>query len=95
MNAKFQICVVGSASFDLFLIVDHFPAEGETLQSQDSFIKNGGKGANQAVASAKLGGKTAFAGQVYYWFIDKNKYNYTYIYIYQLLKRKRLNQPPF
>ena len=41
-----QICVVGSASFDLFLLVHHFPVEGETLQAKDSFIKNGGKGAN-------------------------------------------------
>ena len=41
-----KICVVGSGSFDLFLCVHHFPAEGETINTTDSFIKNGGKGAN-------------------------------------------------
>ncbi|KAL4463941.1 hypothetical protein ABPG74_005878 [Tetrahymena malaccensis] len=60
---NYSICVVGSGSFDLFLLVNHFPVEGETLQANDSFIKNGGKGANQAVAAAKLGAKTIFAGQ--------------------------------
>jgi sugar/nucleoside kinase (ribokinase family) len=41
-----EICIIGSGSFDLFLCVDHFPKEGETLNTTDSFIKNGGKGAN-------------------------------------------------
>ena len=38
--------VVGSANIDLFLIVDNFPKEGETITSKNSFIKFGGKGAN-------------------------------------------------
>lgn len=59
-----DICVVGSGSFDLFLVVNHFPVEGETLQANEAFIKNGGKGANQAVAAARLEAKTTFAGQV-------------------------------
>jgi ribokinase len=37
--------------------------QGETLNTIDSFIKNGGKGANQAVAASKLGAQTLFAGQ--------------------------------
>ena len=54
-NTQKQICLVGSGSFDLFLCVHHLPIEGETLNTTDSFIKNGGKGANQAVAASKLG----------------------------------------
>ncbi|EGR29373.1 ribokinase, putative [Ichthyophthirius multifiliis] len=60
---KYSICVICSGSFDLFLIVPRFPVEGETMPAKKSYIKNGGKGANQAVAASKLGSSTIFAGQ--------------------------------
>lgn len=41
-----SICVVGSGNSDLFLVVTHFPVEGETLEAKDVYSKNGGKGAN-------------------------------------------------
>lgn len=68
-NPSFEICVLGSANSDHFLEIDDFPKEGETIGAKviewfikNSYIKNGGKGANQAVASALLGSKTIFAG---------------------------------
>ena len=59
---KFTICVLGSANQDQFLVVDHFPVEGETIQASDKFYKCGGKGANQCVSVSKLNCKTTFAG---------------------------------
>ncbi|KAM3135405.1 hypothetical protein pb186bvf_012424 [Paramecium bursaria] len=58
----FDICILGSANSDLFLEVQDFPKEGETIAAKKSYIKNGGKGANQAVASSLLGSKSIFAG---------------------------------
>eukprot|EP01016_Furgasonia_blochmanni_P025744 TRINITY_DN2755_c0_g1_i11.p1 TRINITY_DN2755_c0_g1~~TRINITY_DN2755_c0_g1_i11.p1 ORF type:complete len:366 (+),score=47.38 TRINITY_DN2755_c0_g1_i11:91-1188(+) len=58
------VCVLGSANSDLFIEVSKIPEVGETLQAKSSFIKNGGKGGNQAVATGRLNVKTYFAGQV-------------------------------
>jgi ribokinase len=59
-----QIVVVGSANADLVLDVDHRPAAGETILGSDVVTTPGGKGANQAVAAAKVGGDVAFIGCV-------------------------------
>ncbi len=56
--------MLGSANADYFLYVNNIPAKGETLQAQKYMTANGGKGANQAVAAAKLNGNTTFLGQV-------------------------------
>ena len=59
-----KILVVGSVNMDLILQTERLPAAGESrLGSQYSFAL-GGKGANQAVAAARLGAQTAFAGAV-------------------------------
>ena len=42
----------------------NIPAKGETLQAERYMTANGGKGANQAVAVAKLAGSSHFIGQV-------------------------------
>ncbi|CAD8169824.1 unnamed protein product [Paramecium octaurelia] len=63
-QSQYQICVLGSANSDHFLEVEDFPKEGETIASKKSYLKNGGKGANQAVASALLKSKIIFAGQI-------------------------------
>lgn len=60
----FPICVIGSANNDQYLIVPKFPSEGETIQANESFIKNGGKGANQAVSAGRLNAKICFSGQI-------------------------------
>ncbi|KAJ0115319.1 hypothetical protein J7T55_012596 [Diaporthe amygdali] len=49
-----RICVLGSLNIDLVSYVPHHPAPGETLTSNSFTVSPGGKGANQAVACAKL-----------------------------------------
>lgn len=59
-----KILVIGSLNMDLVTYVSHLPAAGETISSF-KFLKNpGGKGANQAVAAAKLGANVAMIGKV-------------------------------
>ncbi|MEW6401150.1 MAG: ribokinase [Chloroflexota bacterium] len=52
---KPKIVVVGSANTDLVVKVKHLPAPGETVLGGNYMIAQGGKGANQAVAAARLG----------------------------------------
>ncbi len=49
-----DIVVVGSLNMDVIVEVEHFPGEGETLHAQRMSNGCGGKGANQAVACARL-----------------------------------------
>lgn len=56
--------VVGSANLDLVVRVERHPAPGETLLGSDYQRHAGGKGANQAVAAARLGAPVAFVGCV-------------------------------
>lgn len=58
------IVVVGSANLDIVVPVPHHPARGETVLGGDHQQVPGGKGANQAVAAARLGGDVAFVGCV-------------------------------
>lgn len=60
MNEKKKILVIGSANTDMVISAEHFPKPGETLIGHDFMTNHGGKGANQAVAAARLGGYTAF-----------------------------------
>jgi ribokinase len=55
-----KIVVVGSANTDWVLRVAHLPRPGETVTSSSSFQVLGGKGANQAVAAARLGAEVTF-----------------------------------
>ena len=58
------IVVVGSANLDIVVPVPHHPSRGETVLGGDHAQIPGGKGANQAVAAARLGGDVAFIGRV-------------------------------
>lgn len=60
MKEKSKILVVGSANTDMVISADHYPLPGETMMGHDFMTNYGGKGANQAVAAARLGGNTAF-----------------------------------
>ena len=64
MKENKKILVVGSANTDLVISADHFPLPGETMFGHGFMTNHGGKGANQAVAAARLGGDTAFVGKV-------------------------------
>jgi ribokinase len=59
-----SICVVGSANLDLNTYVDRLPAPGETIHGRRFTTGYGGKGANQAVMAARLGGPVALVGRV-------------------------------
>ena len=58
MNTK--ILVLGSVNADHVLRLERFPRPGETLTGSSYNVIPGGKGANQAVACARLGGDTQF-----------------------------------
>lgn len=59
-----QILVVGSANADLVIHSSKMPLLGETLTGSNFQINAGGKGLNQTVAIAKLGGNVSFLGAV-------------------------------
>src|SRR5690349_18612974 len=58
------VLVVGSVNADLVVTVARRPGAGETVLGSDLATFPGGKGANQAVAAARLGARVAFAGRV-------------------------------
>lgn len=55
-----KIVVVGSTNTDMVVQSEKFPAAGETVLGGKFFMNPGGKGANQAVAAARLGGNVTF-----------------------------------
>jgi ribokinase len=59
-----RIGVVGSNMIDLVTYVDRMPARGETVEAPSFEIGHGGKGANQAVAAAKLGADVVMVTKV-------------------------------
>lgn len=59
-----EIVVVGSLNWDVRLTVDALPRSGETILASDVLRTPGGKGANQAVAAARLGRRVAMVGAV-------------------------------
>lgn len=58
------ITVVGSINADIVLGVPGHPLPGETVIAESMDVHPGGKGANQAVAAARLGAEVAFVGAV-------------------------------
>ncbi len=59
-----RIAVIGSIMTDLVTYVDRMPVAGETLAARRFAMGFGGKGANQAVAAAKLGSEVMMVGKV-------------------------------
>jgi ribokinase len=58
------VLVIGSLNMDLVARCEQLPQPGQTIFGQDFFTAAGGKGANQAVAAARLGARVAMAGCV-------------------------------
>ena len=58
------IAVVGSSNMDLVVKSKRIPATGETILGGDFIMAPGGKGANQAVAAAKLGARVFFIAKL-------------------------------
>jgi len=59
-----SILVVGSANVDLVVTAEHLPRSGETILGHRFQTFSGGKGANQAVAAARAGGRVAMIARV-------------------------------
>ncbi|MGA2322744.1 MAG: ribokinase [Sedimentisphaerales bacterium] len=61
---KPKICVVGSSNIDLVVKSQRLPFRGETILGGEFLMVPGGKGANQAVAAAKLGAEVYFVAKL-------------------------------
>ncbi len=59
-----KICVIGACNLDLISYVPRLPRMGETLHGDRFHMGFGGKGANQAVMAAKLGGEVAMVSKL-------------------------------
>jgi len=59
-----KICVVGSSNIDLVVKSQRLPSCGETILGGEFLMVPGGKGANQAVAAAKLGAEVYFIAKL-------------------------------
>ncbi len=59
-----RVVVLGSSNTDMVVGVPHIPSLGETVLGSDLLVAAGGKGANQAVAAARLGAQITFLGAV-------------------------------
>ena len=65
MNTKSnKIVIVGSSNTDMVVRCTRMPRPGETVLGGEFMMNPGGKGANQAVAVARLGGNAFFVGMV-------------------------------
>jgi ribokinase len=58
-----RITVIGSSNTDMVIKTHKLPTPGETVLGGKFFMNPGGKGANQAVAAARLGGKVTFVAK--------------------------------
>lgn len=58
------LCVIGSLNVDLTVTLPRFHGPGETITGGDFRTYAGGKGGNQAVAAARLGGQPRFIGKL-------------------------------
>src|ERR1700720_612501 len=59
-----RLTVMGSFVADLAFRTPHLPAWGETVMGSEFRLGPGGKGSNQAVAAARLGGKVTFISKL-------------------------------
>ena len=59
-----MIFVLGSINMDIVARVPYVPKQGETMSADKFYVNQGGKGANQAVAIAKMGGQVKMIGKV-------------------------------
>ncbi|WEV67368.1 ribokinase [Bifidobacterium sp. ESL0769] len=64
MNMKYDVVVLGSMHLDIKAFTKTYPKHGDTATAKSITMIPGGKGANQAVSAAKLGGKVAMLGSV-------------------------------
>ena len=73
---KPSIVVIGSSNTDMVIKTDHLPGPGETILGGTFFMNAGGKGANQAVAAARMGGNIYFICKTGRMFLENNLSGY-------------------
>jgi ribokinase len=59
-----NVLIIGSTNTDLVVKTNQFPKDGETVIGGKFLINQGGKGANQAVAAARLGANVTFVSKI-------------------------------
>ena len=59
-----SICIFGVFVADLCFFAEKIPVKGETVLGKNHIIGPGGKGSNQAIAAARLGGKVNFITKI-------------------------------
>jgi ribokinase len=59
-----KLLVIGSSNTDMVILTSRFPKPGETIIGGEFLLNPGGKGANQAVAAARLGADVTFITRV-------------------------------
>ncbi len=59
-----DVAVVGSINHDITVVASRLPEPGETVLGNSHYTGGGGKGANQAIAAARLGSSVAMVGRV-------------------------------
>lgn len=62
--SRSKIVVIGSSNTDMVVRTSHFPEKGETVLGGEFMMNPGGKGANQAVAAARMGGEVVFVCKI-------------------------------
>ena len=68
-----NIIVIGSCNTDMVIKADRLPVPGETIIGGSFMMNPGGKGANQAVAAARLGGSVTFVTSLKCAFHSQNR----------------------
>jgi ribokinase len=63
-RVQFDVVVLGGINIDYLVRGETLPRPGDTVDGSDFLRAGGGKGANQAVAAARLGARVAFVGRV-------------------------------
>lgn len=59
-----RIVIIGSSNIDMIIHCDRLPVQGQIVAGRQFAMKSGGKGANQAIAAARMGGSVALVTKI-------------------------------